>query len=145
MNLFHTALASALATGDVDWGTLDAARVALGIEEADDPEVHAALQARDPDALRAILDGWNTGERLLLERDRAVLKRAMKAYRKRLKVTLLDAESSVAGGPMSAGRESNIVGMVPPERYPDDVWQLLARQGRLVDDGRGTYGLPPGG
>ena len=45
---------------------------------------------------------------------------------------------------MSAGRESNIVGIVPPERYPREVWDTLVRQKKLVDRGRGTYELAPG-
>ena len=34
---------------------------------------------------------------------------ALKAFKKRLKVTRLDAESSVAGGPLSSGRKADIV------------------------------------
>ncbi|MCB9908556.1 MAG: hypothetical protein H6830_12620 [Planctomycetes bacterium] len=81
----------------------------------------------------------------MLERDRDVLKRAMKAYRKTLKVTILAAESSLGGGPMSGGRKSSIVGITPPDRYPREVWEELVRQGRLLGGTRGTYELPPGG
>jgi hypothetical protein len=129
-------------------GAWSAARTALehhGVGAEDDAELASAVEARDGDALAAILSGWTSGERLMLERDRAVLKRAMKAYRKRLKLTVLDAESSMGGGPMSAGRQSSIVGIVPPERYPREVWDELVRQKRLVDGGQGTYELPPGG
>jgi len=40
---------------------------------------------------------------------------------------------------------SDIVGIVPPERYPRAVWDHLVRQKRLLADGQGTYELPPGG
>ena len=73
------------------------------------------------------------------------IKRAMKAYRKSLKVTRLDDESSLGGGDMSSGRQSSIVGIRPPERYPLQVWQELARQNRLVDAGYGTFELGPAG
>lgn len=149
MTLVSSALERALASLDADpasaWAAAREALAHHGVAEADDEDLALAVMAEDAEALREIVEGWRSGKRLLLERDRAVLKRAMKAFRKRLKVTLLDAESSVAGGPMSAGRHSNIVGIVPPERYPREVWDELVRQKRLVDDGRGTYELPPGG
>ena len=71
-----------------------------------------------------------------------MLKRALKAFRKRLKVTLLDAETSLSGGPMSSGRQSSIVAVTPPDRYPRAVWDELVRQGRLKDARHGMYELP---
>ncbi len=110
-------------------------------EETPDEELRAAIEARDIEALGAIVGGWRAGKRVLPMQDRAVLKRAMKAFRKRIKLTVLDAESSLGGGPMSSGRESNIVGIEPPHQYPREVWEELARQGRLADTGKGSYGL----
>ena len=110
------AAARALADDPASDGAWSAARDALahhGVGAEDDAELTAVIESRDAGSLETILSQWGSGERLMLERDRAVLKRALKAYRKRLKVTLLDAESSVAGGPMSAGRHSDIVGIVP--------------------------------
>jgi len=115
------------------------------VGEEQDAELVAAIAARDSAQLAEILEGWTSGKRLMLERDRAVLKRAMKAYRKRLKVTILSAESSLGGGPMSTGRKSSIVGIHPPDRYPREVWDELVRQKRLLGGDRGTYELPPGG
>ena len=125
------------------WAEAQDALVRYEVGPEDDPELAAAIEARDRERLNELVCRWVSGERLLLERDRGVLKRALKAFRKRLKVTVLDAESSVAGGPMSAGRESHIVGIVPPERYPREVWDHLARQKRLSDRGKGTYELGP--
>lgn len=126
--------------------TWDEARSALAAcEEAPDEELALALELEDSGELQAILDGWTSGERLMTVHDRGVLKRALKAYRKRLKITLLDAESSLGGGVFSSGRRSDIVGITPPSRYPRAVWDELARQKRLIDSGQGVYELPPGG
>ena len=127
------------------WATARRALVHYEVREEDDAELFAAIELEDAEELTSIVTQWISGKRLLLVRDREVLKRALKAYRKSLKVTILDAESSVAGGPMSAGRESHIVGIVPPPRYPREVWNMLVRQNRLVYDRGGTYELPPGG
>ncbi len=129
---------------DGAWSTAHSELGYYGISAEDDAELFAAVESRDASKLAEIVVQWASGDRLMLEHDRGVLKRALKAYRKRLKVTLLDAESSVAGGPMSAGRRSSIVGIVPPERYPREVWDELVRQKRLIDDGRGMYELAPG-
>jgi hypothetical protein len=69
------------------------------------------------------------------------LKRAMKAFKKRLKLTRLDAESSIAGGPLSSGRSSGIVAITPPFEFPQPVWEELVRQGKLKPAGRGMYEL----
>jgi len=69
------------------------------------------------------------------------LKAALKAFKKRLKLTRLDAESSLAGGPLSSGRGSGIVAIVPPNQFPPAVWDELVKQGRLKKMGGGTYEL----
>lgn len=147
MELLSTVLAAVVAeaspagVGASTWADAREALAASG-EEAED--ISSAIAAEDAPAVRTILEAWRSGNRHLPEHDREVLKRAMKAYRKRLKITVLDAESSVGGGPMSSGRRSTIVGITPPERYPRAVWDELVRQGRLLSSGRGgTYELPP--
>ena len=122
------------------WADAQAALEACGKVDED---VELAVACEDADAVRAILDQWLSGKRHLLEHDRDVLKRALKAFRKRLKITLLDAETSLSGGPMSSGRHSSIVAITPPERYPRATWDELVRQGRLRDAKRGMYELPP--
>ena len=69
------------------------------------------------------------------------LKRAFKAFKKRLKLTRLDEESSLGGGPMSSGRNSGIVAITPPNQFPPAVWEELVKQGRLKKAGHGTYEL----
>jgi hypothetical protein len=142
MELLLTVLVAVVAEPKpgADWGQ---ARNALAACEGVEEDVARAVAAQDAPALRAIIGSWMIGKRHLLLHDREVLKRALKAYRKRLKVTVLDAESSIGGGPMSSGRRSQIVGITPPDRYPPPVWQELVRQGRLLDGRRGMYELPP--
>ena len=69
------------------------------------------------------------------------LKRAMKAFKKRLKLMRLDDESSLGGGPFSGGRSSGIVGIQPPNQYPREVWDRLVEVGRLRQVGGGLYEL----
>jgi hypothetical protein len=70
------------------------------------------------------------------------LKAAMKAFRKRLKLTCLDDQSRIGVGPMSSGRQSGIVGITPPDQFPQAVWDELVRMGKLKKAGRGLYELP---
>ncbi|MFT5290265.1 MAG: hypothetical protein ACI8QS_001993 [Planctomycetota bacterium] len=150
MTLLFTALEGVVkdlkvdAEDDAAWAVARGAVAHYGVKEADDEDLHMAVELCDAETLLEIHSGWESGQRLMLVRDRDVLKRALKAYRKRLKVTLLDAESSVSGGPMSGGRSSDIVGIAPPERYPREVWDMLVQQKRLINQGQGTYELPAG-
>ncbi len=70
-----------------------------------------------------------------------VLKRAFKAFKKRLKLTRLDEESNIGVGPMSGGRQSGIVAITPPNQYPREVWEALTEKGRLKSAGQGMYEL----
>lgn len=67
------------------------------------------------------------------------LQRAMKALKKRLKLTRLDDESSLGRDPMSKGGKSSIVGVMPPTQYPPEVWQALEQKGRIRSTGQGSY------
>lgn len=69
------------------------------------------------------------------------LKLALKAFRKRLKVTRLDDESRLGYGPMSGGGKSSIVAIQPPNQYPKSVWDQLVAQGKLKYSGHGMYEL----
>ena len=69
------------------------------------------------------------------------LRKAMKAFKKRLKLTRLDDESSLGRGPMSGGKSSGIVAIMPPNQYPKAVWDELVAQGRLKYAGQGLYQL----
>ena len=69
------------------------------------------------------------------------LRLAMKAFRKRLKLTKLDDESRIGHGPMSGGGKSGVVAITPPNQFPKDVWEELVEQGKLKRAGRGIYEL----
>ena len=65
------------------------------------------------------------------------LQAALKAFRKRLRLTRLDDESRMGYGPTSSGQSSGIVAITPPNQFPMSVWRELARQGKIKRD-RGT-------
>ena len=69
------------------------------------------------------------------------VKSAMKAFRKRLKLTRLDDESRLARSPMSSGKTSQVAGILPPREFPQPVWDELVKQGKLRAMGRGFYEL----
>jgi hypothetical protein len=73
--------------------------------------------------------------------DAEQLKHAMKAFRKRLKLTRLDEESKLGRNPMSAGKASKIVAIMAPREFPASVWEELARQGKLKSAGGSFYEL----
>ncbi len=69
------------------------------------------------------------------------VRKAMKAFKKRLKLARLDDESSLGHGPMSGGKSSSIVAVMPPNQYPKAVWDELVARGRLKYAGQGLYQL----
>ncbi len=69
------------------------------------------------------------------------LRLAMKAFRKRLKLTRLDDESGMGYGPMSSGQKSRIVAITPPDQFSKAIWQELAKQGKIKHDRGGLYSL----
>jgi hypothetical protein len=147
MELLSTVVVSAvvrLGEDASDEGAWAEVQEALALTGDDDAQLAEAVAERDASKLRVLAEEWGSGKRHLPACDREVLKRAMKAFRKTLKVTILAHESSLGGGPLSGGRESSIVGIQPPQRYPTAVWRELSRQGRLKANHGGTYELPPG-
>jgi hypothetical protein len=71
-------------------------------------------------------------------------KKAMKAFRKRMKLTKLDDDSRIGHGPMSGGNKSQVVSMVPPSGFGKEIWEELADLGFLKRDGGGFYQLVEG-
>lgn len=73
--------------------------------------------------------------------DPEILKQAMTAFKKRLKLTILNDESRLGGGrPTTGGKKSEVAGIQPPSQFPRAVWQELAKQGKIKDLGGGFYG-----
>lgn len=75
------------------------------------------------------------------EPDKKQLKLALKAFKKRLKLTCLDSQSRIGVGPLSGGSTSSIVGITPPDQYPKEVWEELVRRGRLKKESSSQYSL----
>ncbi len=71
----------------------------------------------------------------------AQLKQALRAFRKRLKLSRLDDESRLGHGAMSSGGRSGILAIQPPAQYPQAVWDELERQGKLRRSSHGLYEL----
>lgn len=69
------------------------------------------------------------------------LKKALKAFRKRLKLTQLENDSKLGGGPLSGGKTSQIMAIVPPNQFPLAVWEELVRQKKLKHAEQGMYEL----
>ena len=65
------------------------------------------------------------------------LKRAYKAFKKRLKLARLDDESGLSVG----SKKSRIAGITPPGGHPPGIWDELVTQGRLKREGGGIYSL----
>jgi hypothetical protein len=137
--LLCTLLAPLADGSSVDWATARAALDASGEAEG---ELHAIIEAHDNASLATLLKAWSSGKLLRPVHDREVLKRAVKAFRKRLKLGRLDEESRI-GGAFSKGERSGILGIEPPDSYGPDVWAELVRVGRLIDAGHGVLELPP--
>lgn len=106
---------------------------------ATDPDLAAAVDARDAAALRAIVELWFAGKRPLPAQDQEVLRRAMKAFHKTLNTTLLADESRLGGRGLTSGNASSIVGIQPPSRFTPEVWNQLVRQGKLRGGRHGVY------
>lgn len=71
------------------------------------------------------------------------LKRALKAFRKRLKMQQMDEDSRLGRSPLT-GSKTTIVAIQPPLGFGKEVWEELADKGFLKRDGRGFYELVPG-
>ena len=71
------------------------------------------------------------------------LRRAMKAFKKRLKLMRLDDESGLGIGSGPKSREAGITAVTPPDRYPQAVWDKLVELGKLRKASHGLYQLQP--
>ncbi|MDZ4774280.1 MAG: hypothetical protein SGI72_14215 [Planctomycetota bacterium] len=125
-------------TSPAPWDRAHAAVKAVGTTDAD---LAAAVEAKDYAALRAIVEAWDAGKRALPELDMEVMRRAMKAFRKSMKVTRLDDESKIGRNPMTDGGGSSILGITAPPRFSRDVWSELVRRGELRGGRQGVYEL----
>jgi hypothetical protein len=77
--------------------------------------------------------------------DAELLRQAMKAFKKRMKLQRLDDESRLGHGAMTKGGSSDIQAIQAPRQDPKAVRDELVRLGRLNYVGQGLYELvkPP--
>ena len=71
------------------------------------------------------------------------MKKALKAFKKRLKLTQLEEDSRLGKGPLSKSH-AKVISIQPPSGYGREVWEELANQGFLKRDGGGFYQLVEG-
>src|SRR3954471_18623103 len=69
------------------------------------------------------------------------LKRALGAFKKRLKMTRLDDESRLGRSPLSGSRREKIVAIQPPAGFGRAIWEELADMGFLKRDTAGFHEL----
>jgi hypothetical protein len=67
------------------------------------------------------------------------LKKALRAFKKRMKLTQLDDDSKIGHGPMSSGQREKVVSIQPPVGFGREIWEELAEKGHLKRDGIGFY------
>ena len=71
------------------------------------------------------------------------LRKALKAFKKRLRLTQLEDDSKLGHSPLTGAR-SQVVAIQPPMGFGREIWQELVEKGYLKNDGGGFYQLVPG-
>lgn len=66
------------------------------------------------------------------------LKSALKAFKKRLKLTKLDADSKLSAR-LVTGRRTEVLAISPPSEFRRSVWEQLVKEGKLKSAGSGMY------
>lgn len=69
----------------------------------------------------------------------AQLVSALRAFKRRLKVTQLDEDSKLSSRALTGGRKSTVKAIQPPNTYPKVVWDTLAERGKLRRVGTVLY------
>ncbi len=69
------------------------------------------------------------------------LKKALKAFKKRLKFMRLDEESGLSRG---NNKKSGITGITPPSGHPPGIWEELVKAGKLKREMGSTYSVVEG-
>ena len=128
------------------WGELQRLLVKA---KADPNDVAGAIAGRNlsvVEHLIKVLQGLEEAEEkvevTLPEFAPDLLRDAMKAFRKRFKLMSLDHESKLGRSPLSTGKSAAFDSILPPEKFPSDVWRVLVAKGELESTGRGFYKIP---
>jgi hypothetical protein len=69
------------------------------------------------------------------------LRKALKAFKKRLKLTRLDDDSKIGHGPLTGTGKTEVVAIQPPSGFGREIWEELAEKGYLKRDTSGFYEL----
>ncbi|MEA2711327.1 MAG: hypothetical protein QOF78_3928 [Phycisphaerales bacterium] len=72
------------------------------------------------------------------------LRKALKAFKKRIKLTQLDDDSKLGHSPLTGSSRSKLISIQPPAGFGKEIWEELAEKGFLKRDGIGFYELVPG-
>jgi hypothetical protein len=132
------------------WGAMQKALLAA---KADAKDVARAIMGRDMatlDAILAVLKGEEpeqppapeVSDEPLPEFPGEQLRDAMKAFRRRVKLTKLDHESKLGRSPLSTGKDADFDSIMPPREFPEDIWKVLVQRGELEQLGYGFYRIP---
>jgi hypothetical protein len=71
------------------------------------------------------------------------LRKAFKAFKKKMKLTQLEEDSRLGHSPLT-GAKTEIVSIQPPSGFGREIWEELADKGYLVRDGVGFFTVAPG-
>jgi hypothetical protein len=77
----------------------------------------------------------------MLSEEELRLKNALKLFRKKLRHLIAEEEARGGGKFGFGGRKSSIHAITPPNEFPSEIWDELARQGKLKKEPQGLYSL----
>jgi len=69
------------------------------------------------------------------------MKKALKAFKKKIKNLRLEDDSRIGHSPLSGSGKQHIVSIQPPSGFGRETWEELADKGFLKRDGGGFYEL----
>ncbi|HAQ66172.1 MAG: hypothetical protein DWH89_03890 [Planctomycetota bacterium] len=128
-------------------GARDIAELTRAVARAKGEEVAESSDGASSDAGASNAEGTTANAAPSQEFELSVLQDALRMFRKRVKLSQLDADSKLGVGPMSGTGQHRIQGMLPPRDFPWAVWEALVKAGKLRRDADGFYSIveQPGG
>jgi hypothetical protein len=131
-----------------EWGEVQ--RLLVKAKAAPDA-VGRAVVSREPAAIRALIESIRNPDTTPAqptpvqdgpEIPAETLREAMKAFKKRMKLTKLDHESKLGRSPLTSGKDASFDSILPPNQFSSDVWYTLVTRGDLVASGKGFFRFP---
>lgn len=114
--------------------------------KADANHVNNVIASRDVEKLAALVNELTADPGAAAQRaaesqiDEETLKKAMRAFRTKLKSTQLDEDSRLGVGPLSS-EKGRVDAIEPPREFPTNVWTELVKRGELRKARGGFYEL----